>query len=319
VEHDIQRALRIITSLRSKHTQRQYKAILRELEEWAISNRIDDIDVETAFEYADYLSQKQGERPRNGGSDKTTRATVQRKLVIIRAAWKALKVEPNPWFEPLRHIRGAKTGTKRPTIALDAQDVLQLINSPHPGNREGIRDRALLACLFGGGMRCSEPLGLRLRNLHLDKSAPEVTLENTKGGGQQHQVLPSWAAQRVNQLARWRLEQDHAEPDEFLFVRWTKSGPHPWLYKSAFTHFKEICTAAGIKEKIATHCGRATAATRLLEKGFDYRQVAEFLRHSTMNMVGTYDKRAFGGESSAALHVDYNEVKPAKAVLKSIK
>lgn len=118
--------------------------------------------------------------------------------------------------------------------------------------------------------------------------------------------MPKWAGDRVQAYLRNRLSEGAANNDPYL-VRYSVNGPVKLLSRCARSLFKKLAVQVGLPRSITPHSGRATAATRLLEKGYDYRQVQEFLRYTSTSMVAVYDKRAFGGTHAPGLELDYDE------------
>ena len=54
------------------------------------------------------------------------------------------------------------------------------------------------------------------------------------------------------------------------------------------------------------HSARATAITRLLAEGIPHREVQEFSRHASIQMVELYDKRRIGVDKNPGRGLDYD-------------
>jgi integrase len=70
--------------------------------------------------------------------------------------------------------------------------------------------------------------------------------------------------------------------------------------------------AAGAGRYATPHSARATAITKLLADGIPHREVQEFSRHSSIQMVEWYDKRRFSVEQSPAKELSYEPKKPKR-------
>jgi integrase len=103
-----------------------------------------------------------------------------------------------------------------------------------------------------------------------------------------------------------------AKPGDYLFNSYRGRGGRNPVSAPISTHgiyelFKRYCKQAGIKEFVSPHSARATAITRLLSRGIPHREVQEFSRHSSIQMVELYDKRRLGVEDSPGRGLDYDD------------
>ena len=62
---------------------------------------------------------------------------------------------------------------------------------------------------------------------------------------------------------------------------------------------------AGAGNFVSPHSARATAITKLLSDGFSHREVQEFSRHASIQMVEVYDKRRISIDDNPASDLDY--------------
>lgn len=188
----------------------------------------------------------------------------------------------------------------RPTEALEPVDVQALISSPDANTAVGIRDRALLCLLFGGGLRRSEVVGLKISDVRLVGRYCVLRLRQTKNGDAANQGIPAWAFRAVNDYMQIRYAEG-ATHEDLLF-----GGLSAY---SLYLIFKKHCKRCGFTRRLTPHSARATAITKLLSDGHDYRAVQEFSRHSSVQMVEVYDKRFVRREDNPANLLDYIEPK----------
>jgi integrase len=73
-----------------------------------------------------------------------------------------------------------------------------------------------------------------------------------------------------------------------------------------YRRFKEICVRVGLEGDFTPHCARATAITQLLNQGFSHRDIKEFSRHSSIQMVEQYDKRRTSIDDSIAKKLSFS-------------
>ncbi|HMO02388.1 MAG TPA: site-specific integrase [Oligoflexia bacterium] len=294
-----------------------------------------------AAAYKLYLQKRLGQRPRYRGSSPTTptkalttgkiknnkqnradgyqitqsNATIRKKFSALRRIYKAIIAHSeiplkNPFDVDLVPPPPANSGLKRPTEMIDFALVKKIVQAPNLKLPYGLRDQALLAVLFGGGLRRSEAANLRLADIRNSPSGLlYLTLRATKAGRDANQTLPAWSAAIVRDLISQRLDQG-AKPGDYLFVSYRGRGAKNWSNlpiseSGIYKLFKKYCLMVGEKEFVSPHSARATAITKLLTDGLSHREVLEFSRHSSVQMVEVYDKRRFGVDNSPARKLDY--------------
>lgn len=156
----------------------------------------------------------------------------------------------------------------------------------------GVRDRAILALLFGLGLRRSEVRKITLRDITVSPAGIlHIVLRDTKAGKTQEQPIPDWAWEPISELSQQRMRDGATETDPLCTDYYRGLANHRPLSDSSIARlYKRYLRKLGIDA--APHSARATAATLLKSNGVDDRDVALFLRHSTTRMVQVYDKRS---------------------------
>lgn len=252
--------------------------------------------------------------PRAGKKDgleaTQSNATIHKKFAALRRMYRMLMasglgLSENP-FEADRVPPPPKdAGRKRPTQMVEFELVLDIIQTPDASTPKGRRDRAILAVLFGGGLRRSELVSLRIGDVRRTSSGTTfLYLRHTKAKRDAEQALPPWAAEPLWELIRERKKLAAAEGDH-LFVCFTGRAGAVMTQRrmsdtAVYLLFKQCCMAAGAGRHATPHSARATAITKLLADGIPHREVQEFSRHSSIQMVEWYDKRRFDVEQSPA-------------------
>lgn len=142
------------------------------------------------------------------------------------------------------------------------------------------RDAAVLALLYGAGLRISEALGLSRRDAPVAAEAVRVT-----GKGGKTRVVPILPAVRravedYLRLCPWPL--DPAAP---LF-RGAKGGPlSPRIVQLAVERMRG---ALGLPDSATPHALRHAFATHLLAGGADLRAIQELLGHASLATTQVY-------------------------------
>lgn len=339
-------------SLRSTNTQRTYLGIV---EEWCefLGSKAGSIDAARrmasatdmqATAFRSWLNRKPGEIPRllkrrgalsravqiersktsrkDGLEATLSNATIAKKFAALRRMYRALMgpelgITLNPFDSDRVPPPPKDAGRKRPTEMINFDLVEKIMSGPDLSTPKGRRDLAALAALFGGGLRRSELIHLRIADLRTSAGGTTyLYLRSTKAKRDAEQALPKWAATILTDLADERRKDGAAEAD-YLFVSFT--GPagntpttRPLSDGGVYALFKRYCILAGAGEFVTPHSARATAITKLLADGVSHREVQGFSRHASIQMVELYDKRRIGVDESSARGLDF-KIKPKRS------
>jgi integrase len=194
---------------------------------------------------------------------------------------------------------------------LPFEKVKSVIASADDKTIKGLQDKAILACLFGGALRRSEIVNLRMDDVkRSSKGTLFLYLRSTKAGKDASQALPAWAAEIVQTQLKERRKRG-AQPIDPLFSSFRgKAGLIATDFgissSGVYKLFKLYCRRAGIGDFFTPHSARATSITKLLSEGIPHRQVQEFSRHSSVQMVELYDKRRIGVDDNVAKDLDFD-------------
>lgn len=141
------------------------------------------------------------------------------------------------------------------------------------------RDKALLATIYGAGLRVNEAVGLKITDV--DSRNMQLLIRNGKGGKDRFAIL---SAANLSLLRTYWKEY---RPQEFLFTSRNKSSTH-LSTRSANNIFQQAVAAAGIARHVTTHTLRHSFATHLLEGGVDLFHIKQLLGHSDISTTCGY-------------------------------
>lgn len=219
-----------------------------------------------------------------------------------------LDLEP-PW---LKDVTRAKRTKRLPTV-LTRREIQSLLAQVEGGTGLIVR------LLYGTGMRLTEGLRLRVKDLDLERY--EITVREGKGGKDRVTMLPESLAQPLREhLVRRRavynadVAAGRAEvylPDA-LAQKYPKA-PVQWAWQYVFAaagfsrdplsgrsrrhhvdelqvqrHVKRAAERAGIAKPVSPHVLRHSFATHLIESGSDIRTVQELLGHADVSTTMIY-------------------------------
>ncbi len=171
---------------------------------------------------------------------------------------------------------------------LTPEEARQLLDAPSSSTWIGQRDRAFLALLYGGGLRVSEAIQLRLADLHLQNPANTSTpgLLQVRGKGNKERLVPFGGLAR-ERLQSWLEEGRSTRPNPGSEVLLSKSGRALDRHR-AFRIVRQHALACGLSPQLHPHILRHSCATHLLVGGGDLRSVQEFLGHADLRTTERY-------------------------------
>jgi integrase/recombinase XerD len=260
-------------------------------------------------------SQRVKSARRDGLQHTLSNATIAKKFAALRRLYRVLiaadiGVRQNPFDTDRVPAPSLRAGQKRPTEMVVFSLVQTIISLPDIKTPRGLRDRAILAILFGGGLRRSELCQIRLGDIKRSQQGTVyVHLRATKAKRDADQALPEWAVDPLLQLLDQRISSG-ASSGDYLFQSYAGRGgnsptPHALSDKAVYRVFKHYCALAGAGPHLTPHSARATAITKLLSDGVPHREVQEFSRHSSVAMVEVYDKRRLSIEQNPGRKLKY--------------
>ena len=203
-------------------------------------------------------------------------------LSAIRMFHKFLMIESYCDSNPASIIEAPRTLHKLPEF-LGTQEVDALFAACAGGSDENVRDLAMLELLYATGLRVSELVNLKLREVNRD-AGYLLTL----GKGNKERLVPigELACRQVTAyLEGVRYKLDPAGQNRFLFL--SRLGDA--MSRQAFWNIiKKRAQIAGIRKNISPHTLRHSFATHLLENGADLRSVQIMLGHADISTTQVY-------------------------------
>ena len=158
-------------------------------------------------------------------------------------------------------------------VILSKEEVKALLEAP-----KKLGDRAVLATMYGAGLRVSEVTGLKVADI--DGKRKVIHVRGGKGN-KDRQVMLSDPLREVL-LAWWR----RTRPTEWLFPG-EKPG-RPVSRETVFRACKEAARLAGIAKSVHPHSLRHAFATHLLDDGVSLPVIQALLGHVNLKTTVRY-------------------------------
>jgi len=144
---------------------------------------------------------------------------------------------------------------------------------------QNVKYKLMFALMYASGLRISEIVKLKVRDLDFDNNVLWVRLG--KGKKDRQSLLPEVL---VDILKKWVM---HKKGDDFVFGSMRGGG---LTERSIQKMFAKNLKLARIKRQATCHSLRHSFATHLLESGTDIRYIQELLGHKRIETTQVYTK-----------------------------
>lgn len=287
--------LRLYISRKAPLTRKRYEALLKDWQAFLGWTRFCHAKPKQCLKFLEAQALRPGQRSRYEADGLAGSATLRWKYNVLRSLYQKLhdsgEIRANPWASSSIELERPDARLKRVTEAVPLDEIKRLIDAPNKHTKEGVRDGALLACLFYSALRRSEALGLKIGDICVSPAGLYFRLAHTKAGRAQEQPIPVALAKTLAPLVSQRKSEGASNKD-LLFMSYVGHQPvRPLSEKTLYRLFKRYCAELGLSPNLTPHSARASAITKLLEARVPIDQVQKFARHSSPAMTAKYDKR----------------------------
>jgi integrase/recombinase XerD len=207
--------------------------------------------------------------------------SLARIISSLRSFYRFLILDGFQEMNPTSNLSSPKIWMNLPKL-LSINEVEQLINEPDVNKKKGKRDRAMLELLYATGLRVSELIQLRLKDINLEEG---FLICRGKGGKERIVPLGQHAEKSIQNYLETARPLLLKKNTDLLFVSsWGRAFTRQGFWKM----LKGYAQKAGIDKKISPHVLRHSFATHLLERGADLRSVQLMLGHSQITTTQIY-------------------------------
>ncbi len=257
----------------SKNTEVSYERDLKKLEKYLTEGGFETAEQITSTvlnSYVLYMERKN-----------FAASSISRSIASIRAFFHFL-TQKYRWKEnPAEKLKAPKIEKKLPDI-LSVEEVELLLKQPKENTAKGIRDRAMLELLYATGIRVSELISLKVKDINLKLGYL------TCSSGERERVIPfgTTAKQAVEHYMEGARKILLGEQEsDYLFLNCSgKSMSRQGFWKV----LKGYAASAGIQQDITPHTLRHSFAAHLVQNGADLKSVQEMMGHSDISTTQIY-------------------------------
>ena len=173
-------------------------------------------------------------------------------------------------------------GSKKLPICISIEEVEALLNQPDLDKPEGQRDRAMLEVMYSSGLRITELLNLKLKQINFERGMVKIV-----GKGNKERIVPigDYALEYLYKYINDGRRKNMNRNSDYLFLN-RYGEPVSRVY--FFLQVKKYAKQAGIEVEISPHTLRHCFATHMLENGAELRAVQEMLGHTNIATTQIY-------------------------------
>lgn len=208
--------------------------------------------------------------------------TINRKISGLRSFFKFQLKTGVIRSSPMANIVTPKLGKRLP-VFIKEEDTRQLMETVGTATEDwrSLNAKMLLTLFYATGMRLSELIGLKERQVDIDRQQVKVL-----GKGNKERVIPVSAEiiENIRKYREWKRKEYGNLPEELLV---TEKGKKMYP-KYAYLLVRECLEGVKTLDKKSPHVLRHTFATHLMNGGADLNAVKELLGHSSLASTQVY-------------------------------
>lgn len=232
--------------------------------------RLQDVDYKILRKYLNYMTE-----------NKYSNKTISRKLSSLRTFFKYLVKKEIINDNPMILISNPKEEKKLPKY-LNYGEIEKILEIPNKETTLGLRNACILEILYSTGIRVSELVNLKIRDIDFYNKKIRVL-----GKGNKERIV--LFGNRCENLLERYIKESRAvlnkKKVEYLFLN--NFGQNISV-RSIENIIDKIEKEACLKFSISPHVFRHTFATHLLDNGADLNSVKELLGHENLNTTAIY-------------------------------
>lgn len=235
-------------------------------------------------------------------------STIRRRLSALSSLFSHLVRHGTSAENPVREvIRPGINRQQGKTLAFSKRQSRAILNAPQPPSVSWLRDRAILAVGLQVGFRRAEIVGLKVRDLHMNRGFDSLWVTRKRNKRDSVAVHPEVAKRIRDYLIAFGHGDDFDGP-LFRPVRRNAAGQlsRRHLAPDAVDRIlKTFAGAVGIERGYSAHSMRATFITTALDNGANLEDVQRDVGHADPSTTKLYDRRGHNPEKSASFFANY--------------
>ena len=219
-------------------------------------------------------------------SDNISSRTLSRKISSLKTFWHFMLRRGYATKSPVLKIILPKTKKPLPTFFKQKEMENVLDDTFLPDDFERVRDRMILKTLYMTGIRLSELLNIKDKDVDFEQGSLKVLGKRNK-----ERIIPL-SLEFCKEIETYKNLRNESvgSLDENLFVRKNGEKLYP---KLIYNVVREKMSEVSSQQKRSPHVLRHTFATTMLNNGADINAVKELLGHSSLAATQVYTHTSF--------------------------
>ena len=257
----------------SNYTLINYEKDIIEYNEFLKENNYNykDMDYKKCTNYLLFLDKKQ-----------IKKTSVSRRLSSLRTFYKFLVLNNYVDSNPFLLVSSPKKEKRMPKF-INYAGIEEIFNIPNIKTKEGQRERLILEILYGSGVRVSELVNIKIKDIDFDN---KNILIFGKGSKERIVSFGEPALDSINLFIKeGRKEYLGNNNSDYLIVGKNELKLTSRRIEQIIT---DLINKTSIKMNITPHMFRHTFATHLLDNGSDLLAVQELLGHESLSSTEIY-------------------------------
>lgn len=217
--------------------------------------------------YINYLS-------RNGKAQQS----VTRSVVTLRNFYKYMYALGETDKNPMSDIRPPKFERKLPGI-MSVTDVDKFLSQPDLNTYKGIRDKAMLELVYATGIKVSQLIKLKMRDVDIQAEIITCNSENER------RTVPygSFCAVSIKNYLEVSKEKD---PDDYFFTNMSGTA----MSRQGFWKIiKQYTVSAGLDKDVSPQILRHSFAVHMINNGLDTKTLQELMGYTAISSTQIYE------------------------------
>ena len=213
--------------------------------------------------------------------------TLARRLASIKSLYKYMLKNKLVKVNIAQAVKTPKITKELPQY-LSLKEAKEILKLPIGEDEKAFRERLILELFYATGVRISELVAIRFRDIRIEEGIIHVM---GKGRKERIVMIGSEAQSTLRHYQKFLHERQIAGQDHYLFPALRsnrKDRTGHMAVRTVFNVAKKYLRQVSDDEKLSPHSLRHTFATHMLNNGADLMAIKELLGHSSLSSTQLY-------------------------------